>query len=68
MGVNFVRFNRREKERDSLAISDRKERAYLGALNIAQLSAGSRKNRRRIRRESRDFGAQQGKRLTLPPL
>ena len=55
VGIHFVPFNRRENRR-SLAIFDRKEIAHLGALKIAILQ-GSSKNRRRNRRDSRDFGA-----------
>ena len=56
MGIKFVPFNRRENRR-SLAIFFAEEIAHLGALKIARFCGGSGKNRRRNRRESRDFGA-----------
>ena len=56
MGINFVPVNRRESRR-SLATFDRTDIAHLGVLNIARLCGGERSNRRRNRRESRDFGA-----------
>ena len=55
VGIKFVPFNRREN-RLSLAIFFAKEIAHLGALKIARFCGGSGENRRRNRRESRDFG------------
>ena len=55
VGIKFVPFNRRENRR-SLAIFFAKEIASWGLKNRAILR-GSGENRRRNRRESRDFGA-----------
>ena len=56
VGIKFVPFNRRENRR-SLAIFFAKEIAHLGALKNRAILRGSGENRRRNRRESRDFGA-----------
>ena len=58
VGMKFVPFNRRENRR-SLAIFFAEEiaRASWGLIKNRAILRGSGKNRRRNRRESRDFGA-----------